>query len=87
MELSKQESKYLAEKSHIEREVVSVLESLVNADWDSNTLKSRIQELMKKHFCVEQQIYKLNESPLTSQNTITRVKSKRKSRLTRSYLN
>jgi hypothetical protein len=84
LELSKQESKYLAEKSHIEREIVSVLESLVNADWDSNTLKSRIQELMKKHFCVEQQLYKLNEPLLISQHPITKMKSK--SKLTHNYL-
>ena len=86
MELSKQESKYLAEKSHIEREIVSVLESLVNADWDSNTLKSRIQELMKKRFCVKQQLYKLNEPLITSQNTSTKMKRKTKSKLTHNYL-
>jgi hypothetical protein len=84
LELSKQESKYLAEKSHVEREIVSVLEGLVNADWDSNTLKNRIQELMKKHFCVEQQLYKLNEPLLISQHTITKMKSK--SKLTHNYL-
>ncbi|MBM2818403.1 MAG: hypothetical protein HW410_85 [Nitrosarchaeum sp.] len=86
MELSKQESKYHAEKSHVEREIVSVLTDLVNADWDSNTLKSQIQELMKKRFCVEQQLYKLNEPLLISQYTTTKMKRKTKSKLTHDYL-
>lgn len=87
MEPFKQESKHHAEKSRVEGEMLSVLDDLVNEDWDSNALKSKIQELMKQRFCIEQQIYKLNESPRTSQNTITRMKSRRKSRLTRGYLN
>ena len=87
MEQFKQESKHHAEKSNVEGEMLSALDDLVNENWDSNALKSKIQELMKQRFCIEQQIYKLNESLLTSQNTNTRMKSKRKSRLTRSYLN
>jgi hypothetical protein len=86
MELSKQESKYHVEKSHVESEIISALENLVSVNWDSNTLKSIIQELMKKRFCVEQQLYKLNEPLLISQNTITKMKRKTKSKLTRSYL-
>ena len=86
MELTKQESKYHAEKSHVEGKIISALESLVNADWDSNTLKSTIQELMKKRFCVKQQLYKLNEPLITSQNTSTKMKRKTKSKLTHSYL-
>jgi len=86
MGLSKQESKYHAEKSHVEGKIISALENLVNADWDSNTLKSTIQELMKKRFCVEQQLYKLNEPLLISQNTITKMKRKTKTKLTHSYL-
>ena len=87
MEPFKQKSKHHAEKSHVEGEMLSALDDLVNKNWDSNALKIKIQELMKQRFCIEQQIYKLTESPLTSQNTITRMKSKRKSRLIRSNLN
>ena len=85
MESSK-ESKYHSEKSHIENQIILVLEDLVNANWDSDTLKNRIQELMKRRFCAEQQLYKLKEPLLISQNSTTKMKRNAKSKLANNYL-
>jgi len=83
---SSKESKYNAEKSHVEHQMISVLEDLVNANWDSDTLKNRIQELMKRRFCVEQQLYKLKEPLLMSQNSTTKMKRTVKSKSANIYL-
>jgi len=83
---SSKESKYHAEKSHVDYQIILVLEDLVNANWDSDTLKNRIQELMKRRFCVEQQLYKLKEPLLISQNSTKKMKRTAKSKSTNNYL-
>jgi len=83
---SSKESKYHAEKSHVDYQIILVLEDLVNANWDSDTLKNRIQELMKRRFCVEQQLYKLKEPLLMSQNSTTKMKRTVKSKSANIYL-
>jgi len=79
MESSK-ESRYHAEKSHVEHQMILALEDLVNVNWDSDILKSKIQELMKKRFCVEQQLYKMKEPIMISENNATKIKRRIKSR-------
>jgi len=79
MESSK-ESRYHAEKSHVEHQMILALEDLVNVNWDSDILKSKIQELMKKRFCVEQQLYKMKEPIMISENNATKIKRRKKSR-------
>ena len=56
MTLSKQQINLMDEMAEIEYGLITKLGNLINAEWDSNTLKIKIQELMKQRSCIEEEL-------------------------------
>ena len=56
MILSKQQINLMDEMAEIEYGLITKLDNLINAEWDSNTLKIKIQELMKQRSCIEEEL-------------------------------
>jgi hypothetical protein len=59
MTLSKQQINLMDEMAEIEYGLITKLDNLINAEWDSNTLKIKIQELMKQRSCIEEELDRL----------------------------
>ncbi|MBM2819639.1 MAG: hypothetical protein HW410_1321 [Nitrosarchaeum sp.] len=59
MTLSKQQINLMDEMAEIEYGLITKLGNLINAEWDSNTLKIKIQELMKQRSCIEEELDRL----------------------------
>lgn len=54
----KQEDQLYDELGDLEMEILPKLNTLINAEWDSNTLKTQIESLMKQYNTV---MYELGE--------------------------
>ena len=61
MTISKQESDLMNKQIEIEFELFANVKRLIDAKWDSNTLKRSIEELMKQRREIEKELFKLHE--------------------------
>ena len=56
MTLKKSVDNLLDEIFDIEKEILDIVDILINAEWDSNTLKQKIQLKMKERDQIEEEI-------------------------------
>ena len=59
MTLKKSVDNLLDEIFDIEKEILDIVDILINAEWDSNTLKQKIQLKMKERDQIEEEISKV----------------------------
>jgi len=57
----KQTDNLLNEKFEIEEKVLNDLETLIDANWDSNTVKLRLEGLVKERDKIYEELFKLDE--------------------------
>ena len=57
----KHEDSLFDEKNEIEERVFDDLRTLIDADWDSNTVKLRLEGLVKEWDKIWEEIFKLDE--------------------------
>jgi len=60
--MDKREDVLFDESLDVEHELFTLIEYLINAEWDSDTLKGKIESLMKQKDVIDQELYKLQES-------------------------
>ena len=58
MTIKKSVENLLDEIFDVEAEILDIVDVLINAEWDSNTLKQKIQLKMKEREQMEDEIYK-----------------------------
>lgn len=59
MDLKKKEDQLFNEKFDVEWEIINKIETLIDASWDSNTLKQQIETLVKQLDNLWGEIHKL----------------------------
>ena len=60
MDNKQRESVLYDELFDIQYDIIEVVEHLVNAEWDSPTLKQKISELLKQKDVIDQELYELS---------------------------
>ena len=60
MDNKQRESVLYDELFDIQYDIIEIVEHLVNAEWDSPTLKQKISELLKQKDVIDQELYELS---------------------------
>jgi hypothetical protein len=59
--MDKQEADMFDELMAVEQEILDCVDNLASVNWDSNTIKLEIQELLKQRNSLQRQLFEIDE--------------------------